>query len=286
VGLANHTLLIRRDGTEIPVEDSGAPIRGKAQNIEGVVLVFHDVSEQRRIEKAFRESDRLATTGRLAATIAHEIHNPLDTVGNLLFLVQEATQEAETKEFARMASEELQRVTQMTQQMLSFQRESAKPVAVNIQDLLDNVLALYERKISGANVRVETQVEFQGDIMALPGEIRQVIANLVGNAVEAMNAGGGRLLVRAHISPDYRCGNRGLRFLVADNGRGIPQEIRDKIFEPFFTTKGESGTGLGLWITKGIVEKYGGNMRLRTSTRDSRSGTCFSVFLPLKAADA
>ena len=280
VGLANHTVLIRRDGTEIPIEDSGAPIRDRQNKIEGVVLVFHDVSEKRKIEKAIRESDRLATTGRLAATIAHEIHNPLDAVGNLLFLIEQGTQELETRNFSTLASEELQRVTQMTQQMLSFQRESAKPVPVKIQELLDNVLALYERKIQSAGVAVRAEIDFSGELLALPGEIRQIFANLIGNGIEAAAGNQGRLTVRAYAGRDWRRDRKGLRVVVADNGRGIPHEIREKVFDPFFTTRGESGTGLGLWIVSGIVEKYGGTMRVRSTTREGRSGTCFSVFFP------
>jgi PAS domain S-box-containing protein len=281
VGLANHTLLVRRDGTEIPIEDSGAPIRDRQNRIEGVVLVFHDVSEQRQIEKAFRESDRLATTGRLAATIAHEIHNPLDTVGNLLFLVQQSTQEAETRNFAALASEELRRVTQMTQQMLTFQRESAKPTLVKIQDVLDNVLALFERKIQSAGITIAAEIDSQLGIRALPGELRQTFANLVGNSIEAIAPRQGQLKLRAYSAKGWRCGRNGLRVVVADNGPGIPSEIRKRIFDPFFTTKGESGTGLGLWIATGIVEKYGGTLRVRSTTKEGSSGTCFSVFFPV-----
>jgi PAS domain S-box-containing protein len=280
VGLANHTALISRDGTEIPVEDSGAPIRNREGQIEGVVLVFHDVSEQRKVEKALRDSERLATTGRLAATLAHEIHNPLEAVVNLLFLIDSGTQEKATRRFASMASQELERIAQMTQQMLTFHRESATPIAVQIKEVLGNVLALYERKIQSAAIQVETEIRFEGTILAQPGELRQVFANLVGNAIEAVASDHGKLALRAYASRDWRRGRPGLRVVVADNGRGIPAEIREKIFDPFFTTKGESGTGLGLWITAGIVNKYGGTLRLRSTTRAGRSGTCFSLFFP------
>ena len=284
VGLANHTALIRRDGTEIPVEDSGAPIRDNEGNVTGVVLVFHDVSEQRKMQQAMRNSDRLATTGRLAATLAHEIHNPLDSVGGLLYLVQQSTKEAETRRFVSMASEELVRVTQMTQQMLTFQRESTKPVPVQIKDILDNVLALYQRKIESAAIQIELEVGVLPPMLAQPGELRQVFANLLGNAIEAVGRGHGKIRLRAYISRDGQSGRSGMRLVFADNGCGIPAEAREKIFDPFFTTKGESGTGLGLWITSDIVRKYDGTMRLRSTTRPGRSGTCFSVFFPLPAS--
>jgi PAS domain S-box-containing protein len=282
VGLANHTVLIHRDGTEIPIEDSAAPIRDGKGQIEGVVLVFHDCLEQRKIEMALRNSERLATTGRLAATIAHEIHNPLDAVGNLLYLIGQGTQEDLTQEYASMASSELVRVTQMTQQMLSFQREAAKPVLVNIGEILDSVAALYERKIQTAGIRLERQVEFDGQILALPGELRQIFANLVSNAIEAVGSRRGTITLRAYASRDWQRGLPGLRVVVADNGPGIPAGVRSKIFEPFFTTKGESGTGLGLWIASDILRKYDGTIRLRSSTQAHHSGTCFTVFLPLE----
>ena len=284
VGLANHTVLIGRDGTEIPIDDSAAPIRDRDNQIVGVVLVFHDVSEQRMAEKALRESDRLATTGRLAATIAHEIHNPLDAVGNLLHLIGQGTKEDATREFASMAGQELVRITQITQQMLTFQREAAKPIPVRIGEILDNVLALYERKIKSAGITLEQEIEFDNDILALPGELRQMFANLVGNAIEAVGSRRGTITLRAYSSQDWRHERPGLRVVVADDGPGIPADVRSKIFEPFFTTKGESGTGLGLWITSDILRKYEGTMRLRTSTQASSSGTCFSIFLPFETS--
>jgi PAS domain S-box-containing protein len=283
VGLANHTVLIGRDGSETPIDDSAAPIRDSDGRIEGVVLVFHDVSEQRRAEKAVRDSDRLATTGRLAATIAHEIHNPLDAVSNLLYLIDQGTKEESTREFASLASQELARITQLTRQMLTFQREAAKPVPVKIEQILENVIALYERKIRTAGINLELQVEFDDEIMALPGELRQMFANLIGNAIEAMGSRRGTITLRAYSSQDWRLDRPGLRVVVADDGPGIPPEVRAKIFEPFFTTKGESGTGLGLWIASDILRKYDGTLRLKSRTHPNSSGTCFSVFLPIES---
>jgi len=281
VGLANHTALISRDGTEVPIEDSGAPIRSQDGEITGVVLVFHDVVEKRKAEKAVRHSERLAVTGRLAATLAHEIHNPLDTVGNLLYLMDLAPDLQAARQHVALASQEVARVTQMTRHMLAFQRESSKPVPVNIAEIFDSVVALFIRKIEAAGIQIEKQVRFEQELLGLPSEIRQVFANLFGNAVEAVERNG-KIRLHAFASRDWRTGQRGLRVVVADNGPGIPAEIRGKIFEPFFTTKGEAGTGLGLWITSGIIEKNDGTLRLRTVTRAGRTGTCFSVFFPLK----
>jgi PAS domain S-box-containing protein len=282
VGLANHTALIRRDGTEVPIEDSAAPIRNRSGQIEGVVLVFHDVVEQRNAEKALRVSDRLATTGRLAATIAHEIHNPLDAIGNLLYLIGEDTHEDNTREYVSMASRELVRVTQMTRRMLTFQREAANPVPVEIGEILRNVIELYERKIMSGDIHLTQKIEVEGHILALPGELRQMFANLVGNAIEAVALRKGKITLRACASRDWRSGRSGVRVVVADNGPGIPVDVRARIFEPFFTTKGESGTGLGLWIASDILRKYDGVIKVRTSTQPHCSGTCFSIFLPIE----
>ena len=282
VGLANHTALIQRDGTELPIEDSAAPIRNRSGEIEGVVLVFHDVLEQRNTEKALRTSDRLSTTGRLAATIAHEIHNPLDAIANLLYLIDQDTQESSTREFATMASRELVRVTQMTRRMLAFQRESAKPIPVQIREILGTVIELYERKFKAEEIEFEQRIEIDGHILALPGELRQMFANLVGNAIEAVAPRKGKISLRAYASRDWKSQRPGVRVVVADNGPGIPAEVRPRILEPFFTTKGEGGTGLGLWIASDILRKYNGVMKLRTSTQPHCCGTCFSIFLPFQ----
>ena len=286
VALVDHSLLIARDGAEIPVQDSAAPIRGRSGRLEGVVLVFQDVVEQRKVEKALRISDRLATTGRLAATIAHEIHNPLDAISNLLYLIAQNTGEDLTLKYASTASRELVRVTQMTQRMLSFQREAAKPVPVKIAEILQSVTELYERRIKSANIDLIKQIDFDGAILALPGELRQMFANLLGNAIEAVAPRHGAITIRAYPSQDWMRQRPGLRVVVADDGPGIPAEVRARIFEPFFTTKGESGTGLGLWIASEILRKYDGTLHLRTSTAPHRSGTCFSIFLPFETATA
>ncbi len=281
VGLANHTLLIKRNGAEIPIDDSAAPIRDRSGNIEGVVLVFRDVSDRKKAEELLRNSERLAITGRMAASIAHEIHNPLDAVGNLLYMIQNDSDPTAAKKYAAMAGEELTRVVQMTKHMLAFNRETHKPAPVRVAEVMSTVMELYARKINMSGVSIEQRIEFTDEIQAFPSELRQILANLVGNAIEAVG-NNGSIIVHAYASRDWTGDRSGLRVVVADNGHGIPREIRDKIFDPFYTTKGDSGTGLGLWITSGLVEKHEGVLRLWTSTRKGKSGTCFSVFLPFE----
>jgi len=259
---------------------STSPFFDEDGELAGTVHVSRDISELKKAHLALLRSEKLATTGQLTASIAHEIHNPLDVVSNLLFLLEQDSKEEETRKFAIMALEELGRVTQITQQMLTFQREATAPVPVSIPEVVENVLALYQRKILAAGITIEQEVDSEASIVAMPGQTRQVFANLIGNAIEAMDRSDGRIRLRAYGSHDWKTGKAGLRFLVADNGYGIPPELQKKIFDPFFTTKGEKGTGLGLWITLGIVEKSGGSLRMRSTTRQGRAGTCFSIFIP------
>jgi two-component system CheB/CheR fusion protein len=275
---------LRRDksGRSFDVSLTISPIRNESGEVIAISNSVRDITERRQAERALRNNERLATTGRLAATIAHEIHNPLDAVGNLLYLAALGTQEETTRGFISQAAVELQRVTQMTQQMLSFQREASKPIPVNIGEILDNVAALYERKIDLAGINLKKQVYSDKSVLALPGELRQMFANLLGNAIEAVGKRNGTIVLRVSQGRNWQSGQIGLRVVVADDGPGIPASVRERIFEPFFTTKGESGTGLGLWITSDIVRKNKGTIRLRTNTKEGSSGTNFSVFFPFE----
>jgi signal transduction histidine kinase len=280
IGFRTRVLFIKDDGAEVPLEYYGRAIRTRESQIAGLMFVFCDVSQRRLMEQALRNNERLTITGRLAATVAHEIHNPLDAITNLLYLIAQGTQEAQTQDYVSLASQELERVVQITRQFLTFQRESVHPVPVRIEEIIDNVLALYARKISYAGITIEKKVLFDGSLLAHPGEMRQVVANLVGNSIDAVQHRHGRIQIRVYFSRQWRSGRTGLRLVIADNGPGIATGIQNKIFEAFFTTKGERGTGLGLWISREIIDKYEGTIRLRSSTRLDRSGTCFSVFLP------
>jgi two-component system CheB/CheR fusion protein len=277
-----ETLRMDRNGRSFDVSLTISPIRNESGEVIAISKSIRDITERRQAERALRNNERLATTGRLAATIAHEIHNPLDAVGNLLYLAAHGTQEETTRGFISQATVELERVTQMTQQMLSFQREASKPIPVNIGEILDNVAAMYERKIEFAGINLKKQLNSDKSVLALPGELRQMFANLLGNAIEAVGKRNGTIVLRVSQGRNWQSGQIGLRVVVADDGPGIPASVRERIFEPFFTTKGESGTGLGLWITSDIVRKNKGTIRLRTNTKEGSSGTHFSVFFPFE----
>jgi PAS domain S-box-containing protein len=283
VAMSNHTLLVSKSGREYPVEASAAPIVDETGQLSGVVLVFRDVTQRRQTEQTLRASDRLTQAGRMAATIAHEIRNPLDTVSNLLFLLRQGNYpNPETRQYLDMAGEELARITQITGQLLTFHREAQSPVQVDLVKVLESVLTLYAPQIQMAGISVTKRFETHRSVRGFPGELRQVFANLVANAIHSMPTGG-KLLLHVHesnLASDSQ--RRGVRVTVLDNGSGIPPDVRKNLFSPFYTTKGEGGTGLGLWVTRGIVEKHEGTIHFISTVRPGRSGTAFSVFLPFQ----
>jgi PAS domain S-box-containing protein len=244
------------------VDSQGKPMR--------MVGMTTDITQRRLEEEALRRSEQLAAAGRLAATIAHEINNPLSAVTNLLYLMRDG----HNAEYLRTAEHEVARISHIVKQTLGFYRVSLKPVRVNPAELIDEVVAAFRPTIQAREVNVETQYRCEREITAFPNELSQVLGNLVANALEAMNPGG-TLLLRTGT---YQ---HGLRMTVADNGKGIPREAVRKIFQPFFTANKEGGTGLGLWLAKEIVDRHGGAIRVRSSTGTQCHGTVFTITLPL-----
>ena len=286
VGIANHTVLIRKDGSELSIDDSGAPIRNKAGELTGVVMVFRDITMERRTRAALLANEKLAVAGRLAATIAHEIHNPLDSVANLLYLLQHDPKDAEARHFLDIAQSELARVTQISRAMLSLYRESKAPVPVDLKDMLDDLLLLMEGRFNTLGVTVTSDLPHGIVVDGFPAELRQVFTNLITNAAEAA-AQGGTVLVRiitqhAGLNPSGQMLEEGAIVEIIDNGPGILPEVRDHLFQPFFTTKGERGTGLGLWVSQGIIRKHAGSIHLFSNSEGANRGTTVSVFLASK----
>jgi PAS domain S-box-containing protein len=284
VGLSNNILLLGRSGEEYPIEMNGAPILSDARELMGVVLVFRDITQRRQTEQTLRASDRLTQVGRLAATIAHEIRNPLDTVSNLIYLLRQDSSypNPETAHYLDLASEELGRITQITGQLLTFHREAQSPVQVDLTKVLESVLTLYAPQINMTGIRVATRFDACQAVRGFPGELRQVFSNLFINAIHSMPNGGNLILHVFESSLASDPNRKGVRVTVLDNGVGIPSGVRKNLYAPFYTTKGEGGTGLGLWVTRGIVEKHEGTIHFISSVRPGRSGTAFSVFLPFE----
>src|SRR5215471_19368227 len=280
-----ETVRVTKSGQRLNVSLTVSPIKDREGKIIGAAKIVRDITERKLTEQALRRAEKLAATGQLAATIAHEINNPMQALTNLLALVAYKTSlDENTRQLVSLAETEVRRMSHIVRQMLSFHRESARPVPLRITEVLEDVLELFVMRMRSNEIKVERRYEFNDEIPGFPVELRQLFANLISNAIEAI---GQRGQIHIHVAPwrDFARPERsGVRVLIADNGPGITPELRRRIFEPFFTTKAERGTGLGLWVVKGIVGRHEGSIRMRSSTTRGRSGTAFSVFLPIPAA--
>jgi PAS domain S-box-containing protein len=286
IALAEHSILIRRDGTEVSIDDSGAPIRSETGELTGVVMVFRDITLDRKTRAALLANEKLAVAGRLAATIAHEIHNPLDSVSNLIYLLQQGCSPEETRQFLDMAQSELARVTQISRAILGLYRESKAPVPIDLKDTLEDLLLLMDRRFHDLGVTVATELPGNVVVDGFPAELRQVFTNLLANAAEAAGPGG-KVTVRVLPQPAgtdalVRKLEPGALIEIADDGPGIPPEAKPHLFEPFFTTKGERGTGLGLWVSQGIIRKHAGTLELHSKTEGPNRSTVARIFLASK----
>jgi signal transduction histidine kinase len=240
------------------------------------------LAERHVVEKALRRSEKLAVAGRLAASMAHEINNPLNSVTNLLYLIGSSSSLEESKRYGEIAVGELARVSELVTQTLRFFREPINPVVVQIPEIVDSALVLYQARLNSADIVVERDFRECSPLVARAGELRQLILNLIGNALDAIGQAG-RLKIRVTNTREHRNGSRpGIRLTIADTGSGIDPEIRKTLFEPFVGTKGDIGTGLGLWIGSEIVRRHGGTIQVKSRALSANTGTAFSVFLPLQ----
>ena len=267
---------------------SAYPVRTTPNQVRWVGMIALDASERKRSEEALRRTEKLAVTGRLAASIAHEINNPLEAITNLLFLLRNFSELPDgAQQYVAMAEYEVRRIAEITQQTLRFYRQPTQPARATLAELLDSVLSLYQGRINALDLHVERDYEPELNLFCFAGEIRQVFANLVGNAIDASSAGG-RMVVRARPSHDWKNpAQAGVRFAIADTGDGIAPEAREHIFEAFFTTKEVTGTGLGLWVSREIILKHHGTVQVRsrvasadTASAERHSGTVFEIFIP------
>jgi PAS domain S-box-containing protein len=281
-----ETQRIRKDGETVEVSLTVTPIRDETGRIIGVAKIARDITHQKRAERALRTSERLAAVGRLAATVAHEINNPLEAVTNLIFLARHSQSNDEIQKYLSMVEEELDRISHLTRQTLGFYRESKGVARVRLSEIVASLLSVFAPRIRNKDIKVSTEIDDTIEIVAVPSEIRQVIANLLNNSIDALDTGG-EIHLRVSSSAQWN-GIRtpGVRLTIADTGPGIPPEIRQRLFEPFFTTKKDVGTGLGLWISKSIVENHAGYIQVHSCTTSGKSGTTFSVFLPAPVSDA
>lgn len=281
IGLANHTVLQNTDGTMIPIEDSAAPIRDGRGKLIGVVLVFRDATYERKSQEILRKTEKLAAAARLSATVAHEINNPLEAVGNLIYLVKGTPDlPAEAMQQLLLAEQELERVSHITRQTLGFYRESNVPGHVEVSALIESVLKLYSNKFKTKNITLIRDFGECPPIQGLAGELKQAMSNLISNAADAVSENGTiRVKLACLKSPD---GNV-IQVAIEDNGAGIAATHLDKIFEPFFTTKKDVGTGLGLWVTREIIDRHGGTIQVRSGDGNGSRGSVFNILLPCAA---
>jgi signal transduction histidine kinase len=277
--LGNVLLLERPIRPETLLSTLEIALRGRQRQYQ----IRDQMQQYARAQEALLRSEKLAVTGRLAASIAHEINNPLEAVTNLLYLMHEDLSPEQFKRYLAEAEQELARVTEITKQTLRFYREPSQPLETSVPGVLDSVLKLYGSRLMAAGVTAQREIRCASAVVfSTPGELRQVFANIIGNAIDAMRRGG---KLRIRISEIESMGRSSIRITIGDTGSGIPREVLPTIFEPFVTTKGETGTGLGLWVTSEIVRKNGWRIGVRSSRGPGgrgvgRSGTVFSLVIP------
>jgi PAS domain S-box-containing protein len=278
-----ETQRLAKDGTKLDISLTVSPIKDASGIVIGASSIMRDITARKQEEEKLRVAEKLAAAGRLAATVAHEINNPLAAVTNLVYLARTSAASEPTKTFLAQAEQELARVTHLTKQTLGFYRESSGAARVTIGSLLPSLLAVFSSKARNKAIRIQTEVREDPTVLVMPGEIRQVLANVLSNSLDAVEPGG-QIRIRISAAEQRAGGVPSVLITIADSGPGIPQAIRPKLFEPFFTTKQDVGTGLGLWVSKNIVQKHGGHIRHKSSVQPGKSWTAFSISLPLNSS--
>jgi PAS domain S-box-containing protein len=273
----------RKDGSVVHCEWYNSSLLDASGKLASILSLVLDITDRKQAQEALIRNEKLASVGRMAASIAHEINNPLAAVMNTLYLAKNSEgTTASVREYLDIADEELKRVSHITRQALGFYRESSVPAEVSVSAILDSAVDVLQSRIKAKGAKIEKQYDKDLQITAVGGELRQVFSNLLLNSIEAVGENG-VIKLRAGRSRITGDGDAGVRITVADNGKGIEPSLRSRVFEPLFTTKDATGTGLGLWVTKQIVEKHGGSIRFRSRAVGKSTGTVFSVVIPAKA---
>jgi PAS domain S-box-containing protein len=275
-----QTVRLTKSGERIDVSLTISPVKDRQGKIIGAAKIVRNITHQKKLEAALHTTERLASVGRLAATVAHEINNPLESVLNFVYLARQQPEISEqTESYLAAADKEVSRVAHIAQQTLGFYRDNSHPTSLDLTTVVREVVAIYESRARAKSLQLEMRVEPHLTIVALQGELKQIVSNLLANSIDACDRGS-KIILECRRGVDPATGSRGVRITVADNGCGISAVDRERVFDPFFTTKKVVGTGLGLWITRDLLEKRGGNIRLRSSTNPARPGTVFRFFLP------
>jgi PAS domain S-box-containing protein len=279
-GLANHTVLRNRAGHDMPINDSAAPIVDDQGNVSGVVLVFRDDTQRRKSEAALVRAEKFAATGRMAATLAHEINNPLEAAMNLVYLARRAPGlSPEFQGYLQAAQSQLEFAAHASRRTLTIYRSDVTPGAASLEQILEDVASLYDSRLRSRGIELVRKYSFNDNIVMNAADMRQAFSNVISNAVDACGPGDTITLRTSRVEEN---GNHQAVVTIEDTGPGVPKQDRGRLFEPFFTTKPAVGTGLGLWVTRQIVEKNGGRIELRTDTESENHGTHVSIMLPIK----
>lgn len=279
-----ETVAVHEKGHQIEISVHFSPHIDPPGLLTSFSAVLRDITSHKLSQRALIQNEKLAAVGRLASSIAHEINNPLEAVTNLLYIARTADDIPQTiRETLDLADQELGRVALITNQTLRFHRQSTRPQEITCLSLFSTVLAMYEPKLRKLGIKVEKRKRANRPVRIFEGDIRQVLNNLIGNAIDAMEPME-RLLVRSREGTRWSTDEKGLVLTVADTGPGMSPEVASRIFEAFYTTKGIAGSGLGLWISKEIVERHHGSLRMRSSQRAKHHGTVFSLFLPFDSS--
>jgi PAS domain S-box-containing protein len=279
----NHyeTRRTKKNGDSVEVSVTISPVRDESGRITGASKIARDISNRKRVEKLLVQSEKLAATGRMAATIAHEINNPLESLVNLIFLArQDSGPEGKVYGYLLTAESELERVSHIARQTLGFYRDTGSPTEVYLHQLMENVLSVYSSKLLAAGISTDKQFHDQRKVLVSKGEILQIFSNIITNAADAMRQGGVLSISTRQIVSST---GDGIQTIIRDNGNGIRKEHLEQVFEPFFTTRGDLGTGIGLWVTKRLVEARGGEISVASNTEDGDRGTTFTIFIPFAA---
>jgi PAS domain S-box-containing protein len=273
-----ETRRMKKNGEIFDVSVNISPICDETGKVIGASKIARDISDKKKLERLLLQSEKLAATGRMAAAVAHEINNPLESVVNLIFLArQNSAPESRVSRLLMTAEEELERVAHIARQTLGYYKDTSAPIELHIHDLLENVLTVYSAKTLSVGIAVDTRFEDLQKIVVSKGEMLQVFSNVMANAIDAMPAGG---VLKVSSRKVFSGSQDGIQVLIQDTGKGIEPNHLGRIFEPFFTTKGDLGTGIGLWVVRQLVERRGGQVSITSSTSADASGTTVTIFLP------
>lgn len=275
-----ETVRVKKNGDPIEVSLTVSPVKDESGRIVGAAKIARDITERKRTEQTLLMTERLAAVGRLAATVAHEINNPLEAVTNLVYLAKTANSLEQARHYLESAEEQLASVSHLTRQTLGFYRETSGGREIRPSEIIGPLLSVFSSRARNKGIQFSEEIEDDSAIFAVPGEIRQVVANLLSNSIDAVQ-GSGKVRVRVSAGRNWHKNDEsGIRITVADTGSGIPPATRRRIFEPFYTTKRDVGTGLGLWVCKSVVDHHKGTIRVRSSAAPGKSWTAVSVYFP------